>query len=170
MNFELDSNQKLIQEMVREFAVNELEEKAVEIDNTKEFPWENIKKMAELGLMGIIIPEKYGGGGMDFLSLTIAVEEISHGCASTGVIMAVSQTLAAYPILQFGSEEQKQKYLPLLAKAEQIGAFALTEAGVGSDPAGMETTARLDGEHTSSMVPSGSSPMEKRQVSLLFLP
>ena len=147
MNFELDSNQKLIQEMVREFAVNELEEKAVEIDQTKEFPWTNIKKMAELGLMGMIIPEAYGGGGMDFLSLAIAVEEISHGCASTGVIVAVNQTLTAYPIMQFGTDEQKKKYLPLLAKAEKIGAFALTESGAGSDPAGMETTAKLDGDH-----------------------
>ena len=147
MNFELDSNQKLIQEMVREFAVNELEPMAVEIDKTREFPWANIKKMAELGLLGMIIPEQYGGGGMDFVSLAIAVEEISKACASTGVIVAVNQSLTAYPILQFGNDEQKKKYLPILAKAEKIGAFALTEAGAGSDPAAMETTAKLEGDH-----------------------
>ena len=145
MHFELDSNQKLIQEMVRDFAVKELEEKAVEIDKTKEFPWDSIKKMAELGLLGMIIPEAYGGGGMDFVSLAIAIEEISRVCASTGVIVAVNQTLTAYPILKFGTDEQKKKYLPLLAKAEKIGAFGLTEANAGSDPAAMETTAKLDG-------------------------
>jgi butyryl-CoA dehydrogenase len=147
MNFELDSNQKLIQEMVREFSVNELEPTAVEIDKSREFPWTNIKKMAELGLLGIIIPEEYGGGGMDYVSLAVAVEEISHGCASTGVIVAVNQTLTAYPIMQFGTEEQKKKYLPILARAEKIGAFALTESGAGSDPAGMDSTAKLEGDH-----------------------
>lgn len=147
MNFELDSNQKLIQEMVREFAVNELEEKAVEIDGSREFPWENVKKMAGLGLLGIIVPEDLGGGGMDFLSLAIAVEEISRVCASTGVITAVTQTLTAYPILKFGTDEQKKKYIPPLVKGEALGAFGLTEAGAGSDPAGLETTAKLDGDN-----------------------
>jgi butyryl-CoA dehydrogenase len=147
MDFELNSNQKLIQEMIREFAINELEEKAVEIDNSKEFPWDSVKKLAELGVLGIIVPEQYDGGGMDFLSLTIAVEEISRVCASTGVIVAVSQTLATYPILQFGSERQKKKYIPPLVKGEKIGAFALTEANAGSDPAGMETIAKLEGDH-----------------------
>lgn len=147
MNFTLDSNEKLIQEMVREFAVNELEPMAGEIDRSSEFPWTNVKKLAELGLMGMIIPEEFGGGGMNFLSLTIAVEEISKGCASTGVIVAVHQSLCAYPIIAFGTEPQKKKYLPLMAKAEKIGAFGLTEPNAGSDPAAMETTARLDGDH-----------------------
>lgn len=146
MNFELDSNQKLIQNMVREFAVNELVEKAVEIDKSREFPWDNIKKMSELGLLGMIVPEEYGGGGMDFVSLAIAVEEISKVCASTGVIVAVNNTLTAYPILQFGNEEQKKKYLPVLSKGEKIGAFALTEPNAGSDPGSLETTAKLEGD------------------------
>ena len=145
MDFELSANQKLIQEMVREFATNELEPAAVEIDKTGEFPWTNIKKMAELGLLGIIVPEEFGGGGMDYLSLAIAVEEISQACASSGVIVAVNQTLTAYPILQFGNEAQKKKYLPLLTKAEKLGAFGLTEANAGSDPSSMETTAKLEG-------------------------
>lgn len=146
MNFELDSNQKLIQEMVREFAVKELEEKAVEIDESREFPWENVKKMAGLGLLGIIAPEELGGGGMDFLSLAIAVEEISRVCASTGVIAAVTQTLTQYPILRFGTEEQKKNYIPPLVRGDVLGAFGLTEAGAGSDPAGIETTAKLEGD------------------------
>ncbi len=147
MDFTLDSDQKLIQDMVREFATNELEPVAEEIDRSGEFPWTNIKKMAELGLMGMIVPEKYGGGGMSFVSLAIAVEEISRVCASTGVIVAVNQTLSAYPILKFGDDAQKQKYLPILAKAEKLGAFGLTEANAGSDPAALETHAKLDGDH-----------------------
>ena len=147
MNFELESNQKLIRDMVREFAVNELEEKAVEIDKTGEFPWDSIKKMSELGLLGMIIPEQYGGGGMDFLSLAIAVEEISRVCASTGIIVAVNNTLAAYPILKFGSEEQKKKYIPLLSQGKKIGAFGLTEPEAGSDPITLETTAQLNGNN-----------------------
>ncbi len=147
MKFTLDSNQKLIQDMVREFATNELEPNAADIDISGEFPMANIKKMAELGLMGMIVPESYGGGGMDFLSLAIAVEEISKACASTGVIVAVNQTLTAYPILKFGTDEQKKKFLPLLASAKKIGAFGLTEANAGSDPAAMETTAKLEGDH-----------------------
>lgn len=147
MNFTLDSNQKLIQDMVREFAVNELEPTAEEIDRSGEFPWTNIKKMAELGLLGMIVPEEFGGGGMDFVSLAIAVEQISKACASTGIIVAVNQSLVEYPILQFGNDSQKKKYLPLMARAEKIGAFGLTESNAGSDPAAMETTARLDGDH-----------------------
>lgn len=147
MDFKLDSNQKLIQEMVRDFAVNELEPMAEEIDRSCDFPWANIKKLAELGLMGMIIPEEFGGGGMDFLSLSIAIEEISRGCASTGVIVAVHQSLCAYPIIAFGNDSQRKKYLPILAKTEKVGAFGLTEPNAGSDPAAMETTARLDGDH-----------------------
>ena len=147
MNFTLDSNEKLIQEMVREFALNELEPMAEEIDRSSEFPWANIKKLAGLGLMGMIIPEEFGGGGMDFLSLSIAIEEISRECASTGVIVAVHQSLCAYPIIAFGNDSQKKKYLPIMAKAEKIGAFGLTEPNAGSDPAAIETTARLDGDH-----------------------
>jgi len=147
MDFTLDSNQKLIQDMVREFAVNELAPEAREFDKTGEFPWANIKKMAELGLMGMIVPEQFGGGGMDFLSLAIAVEEISKACASTAVIVTVNQSLTAYPILKFGNDEQKKTYLPDLAAAKKIGAFGLTEANAGSDPASIETTAQFDGDH-----------------------
>uniref|UniRef100_A0A7C3YSN4 Acyl-CoA dehydrogenase n=1 Tax=candidate division WOR-3 bacterium TaxID=2052148 RepID=A0A7C3YSN4_UNCW3 len=147
MDFELNENQKMIQEMVRKFAREQLEPVASEYDRTGEFPRENIKKLAELGLMGMIVPEKYGGAGMDFVSLAIAIEEISRACASTGVIVAVNNSLVSYPILTFGTEEQKNKYLPPLANGEKLGAFALTEPNVGSDPASLETTARLEGDY-----------------------
>lgn len=147
MDFELTKDQKLVQEMVRKFAVNELEPVASEIDRSGEFPWAGIKKMAELGLLGVIIPEEYGGAGLDFLSLAIVIEEISKVCASTGVIVAVNNSLAAYPIYAFGNDEQRRKYLPILARAEKIGAIGLTEPNAGSDVAGIESTAVLDGDY-----------------------
>jgi butyryl-CoA dehydrogenase len=147
MDFALNENQKMVQEMVRRFAKEQIEPKAAEIDASREFPWENIRKMAELGLLGMIVPEQYGGAGFDFVSLAIAVEEISRACASTGVITAVNNSLVAYPICAFGSEEQRAKYLPGLCSGKTLGAFALTEPNAGSDPAALETTARQDGEN-----------------------
>ncbi|MEO0114578.1 MAG: acyl-CoA dehydrogenase [candidate division WOR-3 bacterium] len=147
MNFDLTENQKMIQDMVRQFAKTELEPKAAEIDRTGEFPMASIKKLAELGLMGMVIPEKYGGAGFDFVSLAIAVEEISRACGSTGVIVAVNNSLAAYTIYNFGTEEQREKFVRPLATGQKIGAFALTEPNVGSDPASLETTARPEGDY-----------------------
>lgn len=147
MNFDLTSDQKMLQDQVRKFALAELVPVAPEIDKSGEFPWNNLKKMAKLGLLGIIIPEEYEGAGFDFVSLAIAIEEISRVCASTGVIVAVNNTLASYPIMTFGNEEQKKKYLPLLASGEKIGAIGITEPNAGSDVAGMESTARLEGDH-----------------------
>lgn len=146
MNFDLTSDQKMLQDQVKKFADSVLAPVAPDIDKSAEFPWDNIKKMAKLGLLGIIIPEEYGGAGFDYISLAIAVEEISRACASTGVIVAVNNSLVGYPIMQFGSEEQKKKYLPLLCKGEKLGAFGLTEPNAGSDVAAMESTARLDGD------------------------
>ncbi len=147
MNFELTNDQKMLQSEVRKFAENELAPLAPEIDASGEFPKESIKKLAELGLLGIFIPEKYGGSEFDFVSLAIAIEEISRACASTGVIVAVNNSLTGYPILQFGTEEQKQKYLPLLCSGKKIGAMGITEPNAGSDVAAMETTAKLEGDH-----------------------
>ena len=147
MNFELTNDQKMLQSEVRKFAENELAPLAPEIDVSGEFPKESIKKLAELGLLGIFVPEKYGGSEFDFVSLAIAIEEISRACASTGVIVAVNNSLTAYPILQFGTEEQKQKYLPLLCSGKKIGAMGITEPNAGSDVAAMETTAKLEGDH-----------------------
>jgi butyryl-CoA dehydrogenase len=147
MNFDLTENQKLIQDMVRQFAKAELEPKATEIDKTGEFPTENIKKLAELGLMGMVVPEKYGGAGFDFVSLAVAVEEISRGCGSTGVIVAVNNSLAAWTTYNFGNEEQREKFVRPMANGKKLGAFALTESNVGSDPSALETTAKLDGDY-----------------------
>ncbi|MCK4672794.1 acyl-CoA dehydrogenase [candidate division WOR-3 bacterium] len=147
MDFDLTNDQKMLQDEVRKFAQTELVPVAPEIDESGKFPWKNIKKMAELGLLGIIVPEEYGGAGFDYISLAIAIEEISRGCASTGVIVAVNNSLVSYPILQFGNEEQKKKYLPLLCKGEKLGAFGLTEPNAGSDVAALEATARLESDY-----------------------
>jgi butyryl-CoA dehydrogenase len=147
MNFDLTSDQKMLKDQVRKFAETELAPVAPEIDKSGEFPWENIKKMAKLGLLGIIVPEEYGGSAFDFVSLAIAIEEISRVCASTGVIVAVNNSLCAYPILQFGTENQKKKYLPLLCSGDKLGAIGITEPNAGSDVVSLESTARLEGNH-----------------------
>ena len=147
MDFDLTNDQKMLQDQVRKFAENELAPIAPEIDISGEFPWDNIKKMAKMGLLGIIVPEKYGGSEFDFVSLAIAIEEISRICATTGIIVAVNNSLASYPILQFGTEEQKSKYLPLLCSGEKIGAIGITEPNAGSDVAAMESTAKLEGDY-----------------------
>jgi alkylation response protein AidB-like acyl-CoA dehydrogenase len=139
--------QLMLKNMVREFAKNELEPKAAEFDETGEFPWENIKKMAELGLMGIPFPDEYGGAGMDTLSFALAIEEIGRVCGSTCLIMAAHTSLCATPIYLFGTEEQKQKYLPPLAKGESIGSFCLTEPASGSDAGAAKTMAVLKGDY-----------------------
>jgi len=147
MNFALSNDQKMLRDEVRKFAENELAPVAPEIDISGEFPKDNIKKLADMGLLGIVVPEKYGGSEFDFVSLAIAVEEISRACASTGVITAVNNSLTTYPILKFGNEEQKEKYLPDLCSGKRIGAIGITEPNAGSDVAAMESTAVLDGDH-----------------------
>ena len=147
MNFDLTNDQKMLQREVRNFAETELAPVAPQIDVSGEFPWDNIKKMAKLGLLGIIVPEKYGGSEFDFVSLAVAIEEISRICASTGVIVAVNNSLVSYPILQFGTEEQKEKYLPPLCSGDKLGAMGITEPNAGSDVAAMESTAKLEGNH-----------------------
>jgi butyryl-CoA dehydrogenase len=147
MDFALSQDQKLVRDMVREFAKNELEPIAAEIDESREFPWETLRKMAELGLMGVVIPEEYGGAGMDFTTLAIICEEISRVCASHGVITAVNNSLCAYPIYCFGTEEQRKQYLPDLCSGKKLGAIGITEPNAGSDPASMETTAVDKGDH-----------------------
>lgn len=147
MDLSLSNDQLMVRNMAREFAQKELEPKAAEVDEKGEFPHEAIKKMAELGLLSMTIPEQYGGAGFDFLSLAIAIEEISRGCGSTGVITAVHNSLACWPIVNWGTDAQKQKYLPKMATGELLGAFGLTEPNAGSDPVAMETTAVLKGDH-----------------------
>ena len=137
---------KMLQDMVRDFARNEVKPLAQEIDEKGEFPHESVKKMAELGLMGIPWDEKYGGNGMDTLALVIVIEELGKVCPSTGATIMAHTSLGTAPIAMFGTEQQKEKYLPGLASGEKIGAFALTEPNAGSDAGNTQTKAILDGD------------------------
>ena len=147
MKLELNEQQKMIQKMVREFAEKEIAPIAAELDKKGEYPTKTLEKMAKLGLLGIIIPTEYGGAGLDVITYATVIEEISRKCASTGVITSVHNSLVAWPIMKYGTEEQKKKYLPILAKGEKIGAFAGTEPNAGSDLGAMQTTAVLKGNH-----------------------
>jgi len=141
MDFSLTEEQKMLRTMVRDFVLKELEPIAAQIDDEARFPAESIKKMGELGLMGAIFPEKYGGSGGGEMESVIIGEEISRVCASTGAIHLAGVTLAGYPVYKFGNEEQRQHFVPSIAKGEKLACFALTEAGAGSDVAALETTA-----------------------------
>jgi len=145
MKLELNEQQKMIQKMVREFSEKEVAPIAAELDEKGEYPTKTLEKMAKLGLLGIIIPTEYGGAGLDTVSYATVIEEISRKCASTGVITSVHNSLVSYPIMKYGTEEQKKKYLPILAKGDEIGAFAGTEPNAGSDLGAMQTTAKLKG-------------------------
>ncbi|MGC9194260.1 MAG: acyl-CoA dehydrogenase [Syntrophobacteraceae bacterium] len=146
MNFELSEEQKMIQEMARKFAEREIRPVAAELDKTHAHPAEICAKMGELGLMGVTIPEEYGGAGMDYICYALAVIEISKACASCGVIMSVCNSLYDFPVYAYGTEEQKQKFLRPVASGEALGCYGLTEAGAGSDPAKMLTTAVKQGD------------------------
>ncbi len=146
MNFNLTKTQELFRQMIREFAEKEVKPLAAEIDEQERFPAETVKKMAELGIFGIPVPTQYGGAGGDNLMYSIAVEELSRACATTGVVVSAHTSLCVAPIMEHGTEEQKMKYLPKLASGEWIGAFGLTEPNAGTDAAGQQTTAVLDGE------------------------
>ena len=147
MNFGLTREQELVRQMVREFAVNEVKPIAAEIDETERFPMENVEKMAKLGMMGIPFPKELGGAGGDVLSYIITVEELSKVCGTHGVIVSAHTSLCASLIYENGTPAQKEKYLVPLAKGEKIGAFGLTEPGAGTDAAGQQTTAVLEGDN-----------------------
>ena len=147
MNFTLTKEQELVRQMVRDFAINEVKPIATEIDVTERFPMENVKKMGELGMMGIPFSTEFGGAGGDVLSYILAVEELSKVCATTGVILSAHTSLCASLINENGTPEQKEKYLRDLCTGNKIGAFGLTEPGAGTDAAGQQTTAVLDGDN-----------------------
>jgi butyryl-CoA dehydrogenase len=147
MDLRLSEEQQLIQNTARDFARREVAPRAKEIDEQHRFPEELVRQMAELGFMGVAVPESYGGAGMDTLSYVLAMEEISAACASTGVIMSVNNSLVCDPILKFGSEEQKREYLSPLAQGKRLGCFALSEPEAGSDAAAQKTVAKLEGDH-----------------------
>ena len=140
MNFDLTDEEKLVRDTARDFAQKELKPIAAEIDKNHKIPDEILKKMGELGFFGVYAPEEYGGAGLSFVSYALVVEEISKVCASTGVLLSAHTSLAVNPILQFGSEEQKKKYLPPLCRGEKIGCILLTEPDAGSDAANVQTT------------------------------
>jgi butyryl-CoA dehydrogenase len=147
MNFELNEEQNLIREMVRNFAETEIAPSARERDEEERFDRVLMfDKLAELGLTGIVFPEKYGGGDADYISYAIAVEELSRVCASTGVTLSAHLSLGANPIYLFGTEDQKEQFLVPLARGKKLGAFGLTEPSAGSDAGGTKTTAVRDGD------------------------
>ncbi|MFC4767450.1 acyl-CoA dehydrogenase [Effusibacillus consociatus] len=147
MKFVLTQEQQDIRDMISEFAQKEIAPYAAKIDEEDQFPREIVQKMGKLGLLGIPVPEERGGVGADFLSYMLAIEEISYASAALGVILAVHSSLGTLPILKFGSEEQKQRYLPKMAAGELLGAFALTEPGAGSDASRLSTRAVKQGDH-----------------------
>ena len=146
MDFELTEEQQMVREMARRFAETEIKPKAAEWDEKHEHPAEICQQLGELKMMGIAVPEEYGGGGMDNVSYALALIEISKACASTGAIMSVNNSLYCFPVMAYGTHEQKVKYLTPVAAGEKIGCYALTEAGAGSDPAALRTTAVKDGD------------------------
>lgn len=147
MTFDFTETQLLIQETARKFAEDELASSAGERDEKEEFPYEAVKKLGELGFMGMMVPEEYGGAGLDTVSYVLAMEEISKVDASCGVIMSVNNSLVCFGFYSWGTEEQKQKYLVPLASGKKLGAFALSEPEAGSDATNQRTTAVRDGNH-----------------------
>jgi len=147
MNFELTEEQIAVRDAARDFAQNVLKAGVIERDEKQSFPKEEVKQLAELGFMGMMVDSKYGGGGMDTVSYVLAMEEISKIDASTSVCMSVNNSLVCWGIEKFGTEEQKEKYLVPLAKGEKIGAFCLSEPEAGSDATSQKTTAIDCGDH-----------------------
>ncbi len=146
MNFELSQDHLAIQKLARDFSVEELRPRARRIDDEAIYPFEVIPKMASLGFMGLTLPEKYGGAALDMLSAALVIEEVAKECGSTALTLASHNGLCQKHILEFGSEEQRQRYLPDLASAKKLGAWALTEPGSGSDASGMRTRATESGD------------------------
>ena len=142
----LNEEQLAIQTIARDVAQKVIAPMAAHYDETEEFPIDNVKALADMGFMGVVVPEEYDGAALDTVSYVAALEEVSKACASTGTVMAVHNSAAILPILMFGTTEQKEKYLPMLASGDVIGAFALTEPGAGSDAAQVATTAKEDGD------------------------
>ncbi len=146
MDFGLDKKHEMARSLFKEFAENEVKPLAQEVDETEKFPRGTVEKMQKLGFMGIPVPKEYGGQGCDPLTYIMCVEELSKVCGTTGVIVSAHTSLCVDPIMTYGTEEQKQKYVRALATGEKLGAFALTEPGAGTDAQGCQTKAVLDGD------------------------
>ena len=147
MDFTLSKEHEMARQLFKEFAENEVKPLAQEVDETETFPRETVEKMAKYGFMGIPVPKEYGGQGCDTLTYAMCVEELSKVCATTGVIVSAHTSLCIDPIMTFGTEDQKKKYVPDLASGRKIGAFGLTEPGAGTDAQGQQTTAVEDGDY-----------------------
>ncbi|NCB52589.1 MAG: acyl-CoA dehydrogenase [Clostridia bacterium] len=147
MDFVLNETQNDLRDMVRKFAEAEIKPIAKELDATAEYPYETMKKIADMGLMGMPFPEKYGGGSTDHISYAIAIEELARVDGSHGVIVQTHCALCAWPILEYGTEEQRQKYLPDLLSGKKLGAFGLTEPNAGTDAAGQQTVVEDKGDY-----------------------
>jgi butyryl-CoA dehydrogenase len=139
---ETDESKKMLLEQVQSFATNQIAPQAKELDETGKFPTEIVKQLGEMGLMGMMVPEQFGGADMDTVSYAMALETVAAACASTAVIMSVNNSLVCWPINAYGTDEQKKKFLTPLAKGEKLGCFALSEPGHGSDPAGLKLSAK----------------------------
>jgi alkylation response protein AidB-like acyl-CoA dehydrogenase len=147
MDFQLTEGQRMVRDMVRKFAQDEIQPIAARHDRDHTFPMATAKRMGELGLLGITVPERYGGPGADYVSFALVAEELARADASHSVIFGANASLSVGPILSFGSEEQKQAFLPKLASGEWLGCYALTEPESGSDAGSLRTTARREGDH-----------------------
>ena len=147
MDFNLSREHQMIRKMMAEFTEKEVKPIAAETDRACEYPRENIEKLFNLGVMGMCVPKEYGGAGADPLASAICIEELSKQCASTGDIVATHNGLCCDPIMNYGTAEQKAKYLPMLTKGHHVGAFALTEPNAGSDASKGQTEAKLEGDH-----------------------
>ena len=158
MLFQTTQAHEQLRAKIRAFAEEEVKPIAFSLDQANEFPAEAVKKLGELGLMGIPYPKEYGGAGGDVLSYAMCVEELAKVCGTTAVIVSAHTSLCCAPIFEHGTEEQKRKYLPDLLSGKKIGAFGLTEPNAGTDASGQQTLAVLEGDHYSSTVPSASSP------------
>lgn len=146
MDFTLSKKHEMARSLFKEFAENEVKPLAQETDENEQFPEETVKKMAKCGFMGIPVPKEYGGQGCDPLTYTMCVEELSKVCGTTGVVVSAHTSLCIDPIMTYGTEAQKQKYIPDLASGKKLGAFGLTEPGAGTDAQGQQTKAVLDGD------------------------
>ena len=147
MNFKFNEDEQKVIDLIHEFGVNEVAPLAAEIDEQERFPEENRKRLAELGMMGICYPKEYGGGGHSYLAYIAVIEELAKHCSTTSVMLSDHHSLGSFPISEFGTEEQKQKYLVPLLKGEKLGAFAVTEPSAGSDLGNQQTSAVDKGDY-----------------------
>lgn len=169
MNFHFNEEEREIIDMLRDFALKEVAPIAAEVDENEQFPEETWHKLAEMGMMGVSFPEKYGGAGLSYMTYIGVCEELAKHCATTSVMVSAHTSLCCWPIAEFGTEKQKQKYLPLLLPGEKLGAFGLTEPGLEPTPPCRRPSPRTRGITGFSTALRYSLPTPVTQISLLFL-